>query len=286
MRTATRTVVPAILAGALLLTACGTESHDVPRGAAGGRTTGLPGDPGDLEKDGVRITGMGSERSVVPVEFAVSNRESRPFTYTVTVDVLSGAGEVLANEKETVASVPAGRTVKRTVRVGVMRPGAERVRVAKVRRVPSDEAPGGAGDCPASGFRLTADDGDAAMGLRVVGLHLQNCGTRAREVNGYPLLELLDESRKPVAGIDVLRGGGDIASVGGDFDAPPQPVVLKPGEAGFARLMWRNTTGAGTAVNAPYVRVRTESGGQPMTVTPELDLGTTGKLGVSAWTKG
>ncbi|WP_372411374.1 DUF4232 domain-containing protein [Streptomyces luteireticuli] len=281
MRTTTRAVVPAALVGALLLTACGTENAGTP-GAS--RSPVLRGDAGDLEKDGVRITGMGGERSEVPVEFEVTNREGQPFTYTVTVDVLSGSGEVLANGKETVASVPSGRAVRRTVRIGTMTAGAERARVAKVRRVPADEAPAGAEDCPASGFRLTADDGDAAMGLRVVGLHLQNCGDRARRLDGYPLLELLDEGRKPVHGVEVLRGGGDIAGVTG-FDAAPQPVALEPGESALARLMWRNTTGAGDAVNAPYVRVRTGAGARPMTVIPELDLGTTGKLGVSAWTK-
>ncbi|MBH1937599.1 DUF4232 domain-containing protein [Streptomyces sp. AV19] len=293
MRTATRSLLPAAFASVLLLTACGTgtQGSGVPGpGTAGsGSAAPVPGDPSDLEKDGVRVTGMGGRtRSVgppvVPVEFAVTNREDRPFTYTVALDVLSASGEVLANTKETVPSVPAGRTVRRTVRIDTLRSGAERVRLGKVRRVPSDEAPAGA-HCPPSGFRLTADDGDAAMGLRVVGLHLENCGTRPRRLDGHPLLELLDEDRKPVPGVDVLRGGGDIALVTG-FDDPPRPVDLKPGETGFARLMWRNTTGAGDPVNVPYVRVRAEPGSRPLTVIPELDLGTTGKLGVSAWTKG
>ncbi len=49
--------------------------------------------------------------------------------------------------------------------------------------------------------------------------------------------------------------------------------------------MWRNTTGAGVAVNVPYVRVRVEVGAPPVTVTPELDLGPTGVLGVRPWAK-
>jgi hypothetical protein len=49
--------------------------------------------------------------------------------------------------------------------------------------------------------------------------------------------------------------------------------------------MWRNTTHSGTAVNVPYVRVRAEQGADPVTVTPHLDLGTTGKLAVRAWTR-
>ncbi|MEU8054607.1 DUF4232 domain-containing protein [Microbispora bryophytorum] len=71
------------------------------------------------------------------------------------------------------------------------------------------------------------------------------------------------------------------------FDDPPQPVTLKPGQSASAGLMWRNTVtaGVGAPVNVPYVRVNAKGGARPVMVTPELDLGTTGKLGVSSWTK-
>lgn len=62
-------------------------------------------------------------------------------------------------------------------------------------------------------------------------------------------------------------------------------MTLKPGERAYAVLVWRNTTEAGTPVNAPYVRVWAKPGARPVTVTPELDLGTTGKLGVGPWKK-
>ena len=39
----------------------------------------------------------------------------------------------------------------------------------------------------------------------------------------------------------------------------------------------------GTPVNVPYVRVRAKEGADPVIVTPGLDLGTTGKLGVRPW---
>ncbi|MFD0395823.1 hypothetical protein ACFQ3Z_42310 [Streptomyces nogalater] len=38
-------------------------------------------------------------------------------------------------------------------------------------------------------------------------------------------------------------------------------------------------------MNVPYVRVRAREGADPVTVTPHLDLGTTGKLGVRPWQK-
>ncbi|WP_308295396.1 DUF4232 domain-containing protein [Streptomyces sp. MUM 178J] len=252
----------------------------------------LPGDPEGLEKDGVRITGMSeAPRSGDPtpatVGFEVSNSEGESFTYTVTFSLVSQSGAVLSSTDHTVPSVGAGRTVAGTVSLDAMRPdGLDSVhaRIAKVRRVPTEEAPAETGPCPASGVRITADGGDAAMGLRVVGLRLENCGTGGFRLDGYPLLEVLDEDRAPVSGVTVVRGSGGIATVTG-FDDPPQPVTLKPGETASTGLMWRNTTEAGTPVNAPYVRVRTEPGSRPVMLTPELDLGTTGKLGVRPWKK-
>ncbi|MGW6402647.1 DUF4232 domain-containing protein [Streptomyces sp. NPDC055134] len=120
------------------------------------------------------------------------------------------------------------------------------------------------------------------MGVRVVGLRLDNCGTRDYTVDGYPLLELLDDDLNPVHGIQMLDGSGDIITGAGP-DEQPRPVLLKPGESATAGLVWRNTTEAGTAVNVPHVRVRAKAGADPVTVTPHLDLGTTGKLGVRPW---
>nr|WP_285553067.1 hypothetical protein [Streptomyces hygroscopicus] len=50
-------------------------------------------------------------------------------------------------------------------------------------------------------------------------------------------------------------------------------------------LMWRDTTGSGTAVDVPYVRVRAKRGADPGTMTPHLGLGTTGRPAVRAWTR-
>lgn len=169
---------------------------------------------------------------------------------------------------------------------GLTRPGstASRVRIALVRSIPTAEAPATTGPCPSSGIRVTADDGDAAMGLRVVGLHLENCSTRAYRLDGYPQLQLLDEDREPVTGVRILHGSGGIFTDAG-YDDPPRPVILQPGEKASSGLMWRNTVTDGTPVNAPYVRLNAKPGAPPVTVTPELDLGTTGKLGVSPWKK-
>ena len=226
---------------------------------------------------------------MISAEFEVANHESEPFTYTITFDALSGSGAVLVNTKQTVPAVQPGQIVKRTVRLSNSWPDLHgdkgRVRIAEVRRVPASEAPTETGPCPSSGVRLTADAGGAAMGLRVVGLRLTNCGTRAYHLDGFPLLQLLDKDRKPVPAIKVLKGSGGIATMA-DFDAPARPVVLEPGQTANAGLMWRNTTDiSGIPVNVPYVRVKAKPGAQPIMITPELDLGTTGRLAVSPWKK-
>ncbi len=82
----------------------------------------------------------------------------------------------------------------------------------------------------------------------------------------------------------VLQGGSAVAT-GVGADGPPEPLSLKPGERASAVLVWRNTVlaGVGDPVNAPYLRVRAKPGSEPVTVIPELDLGTTGQLGVGPW---
>ncbi|NHI08586.1 lipoprotein [Streptomyces sp. KO7888] len=222
------------------------------------------------------------------VAYEVTNQEAEPLTYTIRFSLLDDRGRAMSNTEETVASVGAGKTVRRTLEPGGYPADgmldAGRVRILGVDRVPSDEAPAPAGSCPASGLRLTADQGDAAMGLRVVGLHLENCGSRAYALEGYPVVQLIDAEHRPVDGVEILRGTDGIPMAGGD-GGPPRPVTLRPGESAVSGLAWRNTTEFGEAVNVPYVRVRAEAGSAPVMVAPHLDLGTTGELGVRAWQK-
>ncbi|MFD7717563.1 DUF4232 domain-containing protein [Streptomyces sp. NPDC059814] len=105
------------------------------------------------------------------------------------------------------------------------------------------------------------------MGLRVVGLRLDNCRTRGYTVDGYPLLELLDDGLEPVDGVEILDGSREITA-GAGADKQPRPVTLRPGESATAGLVWCNTTELGTPVNVPYVRVRAKASADPVTVTP------------------
>lgn len=310
MPAASRAVATAstVLAGVLLLAACGSgrdsqspvsaevacPSGFAQAGQVSGTPTPLPlpslDGPGE---GGVKVTGLyawGKESGCgtgFSAEFDVTNQGTEAATYTVTLGFRSASGAGVDDAEQTVASVGPGRTVKKTVGMGEsLGPDADvtGVEVVKVRSVPADEASTASGTCPASGLHVYVDEGDAALGLRVVGLHLVNCGTRPYELNGYPELELLDEDHDKADSVRILHGTDRISTgIGGE--GGPQRVVLRPGEAAQTTLAWRNTTGFGDPVNAPYVRVRAKAGASPVTVVPELDLGTTGKLGVGPWKK-
>ncbi|MGI5375841.1 DUF4232 domain-containing protein [Streptomyces sp. CA-251387] len=330
MPTRLRTV-PALVAGVLLLAACGSESAspggdggrarngdglvraealcpsdfvqygDLPSAGSpsgGSRASGtptplpLPSPDGTAEGD-VKVTGLyawGSDSGCgadFSADFEVTNTSTEKADYTVTLGFFTAAGTIVDHVERTVASVGPGRTVKGTAGLGASLGDAAdvaNVKVEKVRSVPADEASSASGPCPASGVHVYADQGDAAMGLRVVGLHLVNCGTRPYSLNGYPELELLDEEHEAVDGVRILHGTDQI-STGTGGGGSPQPVLLQPGEAAQAGLAWRNTTNFGEPVHAPYVRVVAKPGARPVMVVPELDLGTTGKLGVGPWEK-
>ncbi|MFH9725680.1 DUF4232 domain-containing protein [Streptomyces sp. NPDC017254] len=302
----TRLTRPAVVvAGLLLCTSCGTEQQ----GAGGGEATAppvcgpgahtpardaaVPDVSASPAQDGVTVIGTGgggSGASARPcASYSVTSQETEPFTYVVTFGFLSETGQALTNVEETLRAVAPGKTVRRTVTaVGIPSDagGKVRVKVVRVRSFPTSEAPSEGGACPPAGVRVYADDGDAAMGLRVVGLHLENCGTRPYPLHGYPRVEIRDEERDLVGGVSIVRGGDAVAGSTG-ADGPPERLVLKPGERAHAGLVWRNTVeaGDGDPVNAPYARVWAKPGAAPVTVVPEFDIGTTGKLGVGPWKK-
>ncbi|WP_200304381.1 DUF4232 domain-containing protein [Streptomyces adelaidensis] len=149
---------------------------------------------------------------------------------------------------------------------------------------PSTEAPAA---CPSSGVRMLPGLVEAAMGLRAMSVTLTNCGAKPYALNGYPSIEVLDESREPVDGVRVLRGAQDITT--GVPDLGPHSVTLASGESARTSLVWRNTVTEVDvpAVNAPYLRIAPAKGEAPEVLTPDggIDLGNTGRLGTTAWAK-
>ncbi|RLP91855.1 DUF4232 domain-containing protein [Micromonospora sp. BL4] len=140
-------------------------------------------------------------------------------------------------------------------------------------------------ECPASGIQIRSTGSDAAMGLRALGLELVNCGDRPYQLNGYPVLHLFDEQREPIM-LRVVNGAKEITS---GFDQPPRKVTLAPQERATAVVLWRNlvTDPTVVATNGEYLTVAPAAGQPAAEVDPDgpVDLGNTGRIGVSAWKK-
>ncbi|MEU2868817.1 DUF4232 domain-containing protein [Streptomyces olivoreticuli] len=146
---------------------------------------------------------------------------------------------------------------------------------------PSNEPP--PLDCPESGLIAQAGPANAAMGLRVLTVELTNCGKERQVVNGYPDVRILDRDRKPVE-VELERGAKSILGQE-DFDAGPVRLALLPGQKAVAALAWRNTVDDLTKspVDGAYLSIAPVPGSARQNVPETIDLGTTGKLGLSAW---
>ncbi|MFD6678644.1 DUF4232 domain-containing protein [Micromonospora parva] len=140
-------------------------------------------------------------------------------------------------------------------------------------------------ECPASGVRIRATGGDAASGLRALGIELVNCGERPYQLNGYPVLHVFDEEREPIM-LRVVNGAKEITL---GFDQPPRKITLAAGERATAVVLWRNlvTDSTVVATNGEFLTVAPAAGQPAEEVDPDgpIDLGNTGRIGVSAWKK-
>ncbi|MBM0206262.1 DUF4232 domain-containing protein [Micromonospora sp. STR1s_5] len=140
-------------------------------------------------------------------------------------------------------------------------------------------------ECPTGGVRIRSTGGDAAMGLRALGLELVNCGEHPYQLNGYPVLHVFDETREPIM-LRVVNGAKEITS---GFDQPPRQVILAAGERATAVVLWRNlvTDSTVVATNGEFLTVAPAAGQPADEVDPDgpIDLGNTGRIGVSAWKK-
>jgi hypothetical protein len=147
--------------------------------------------------------------------------------------------------------------------------------------------------CPDSGVLVRVGTEDAAMGLRVVNLDLENCGEDPVTLEGYPGLRVLDADGAELS-VWIGQGSAGIADVPA-FDNPPGPVILRPGDQALSGIMWKNTNtrpGEEPLVGA-QLEISPAPGWDWQDVKPgstndietlHIDLGTTGELGVRAWT--
>jgi hypothetical protein len=137
--------------------------------------------------------------------------------------------------------------------------------------------------------RVSVGVEEAAMGVRVLGLDLINCGDEPYHLDGYPSLRVLDAEGKPLD-VRVRHGAEGIATID-RFEEPPEPLTLRPGDGAGAHVVWRNTTTSGTPAVGDTLVLAPVAGRpwQPVELDDRfphglhLDLGDTGTLGVSAW---
>ncbi|MGW6014107.1 DUF4232 domain-containing protein [Streptomyces sp. NPDC055210] len=144
---------------------------------------------------------------------------------------------------------------------------------------PSPSVPGQQTEgCPKSGLRFAADQGDAAMGLRAMGLDVTNCADEPRKLNGYPAITVLDASGDPFPGVRTVEGTDQVSMA--PEDPGPRPLTLAPGESAHAALYWRMNNSSGV-----YLRVAPKQGDDTVTVRPPypLDIGPENVLGTTAW---
>lgn len=153
------------------------------------------------------------------------------------------------------------------------------------REAAGERPPPGAHDCPASGVRVSTGMVSATMGLRAMPVTITNCGTRDQRLNGYPDVRVRDADKRPMD-VTVLEGPEPITRLD---DPGPHPVPLRPGESARSVFVWRYSAvdAATLRGSGVYVEIGPGAGAARQTVEPEggLDIGETGLLGTTAWTK-
>ncbi|MGM1061486.1 DUF4232 domain-containing protein [Saccharothrix sp. Mg75] len=190
------------------------------------------------------------------------------------------------------ASVPPSTPAPGTTQPTTTLPGTAPSADALPGTAPSgaERVDAGAAPCTGGLLRYSLGTQDAAMGLRVLGIRATNCGTQPLTLDGYPVIEVLDEDRA-VLPVVVGRGSFGISSVE-SFDRAPQPVTIHPGEYATTSVLWRNKYDDLTAPPAVGTHLRIVAASD---IAPEvfalvgedgpttIDLGSTGRLGVAPW---
>ena len=151
---------------------------------------------------------------------------------------------------------------------------------------PSVTPPAVSTGCSPDGSMLRSEQGDAAMGLRVLGISLTNCGREPYRIDGYPEVRALDEDGT-VLDVRALDGTTEITVGNPRWAEAPKPIVLKPGEQATTVLVWRNKYDDTThpPVTVHYLEMAPLAGRPVQIVAPQggLDLGSTGRFGFSPW---
>ncbi|MGX5656028.1 DUF4232 domain-containing protein [Geodermatophilus nigrescens] len=139
--------------------------------------------------------------------------------------------------------------------------------------VPQPVAP----TCSPLGLLVTAGPVDAGLGHRAVVVTVTNCGDAAREVTGYPAVEVLDAGGRPMA-FETAHESSYMV-----IDPGPAPLVLQPGESAVTGVSWSATVAAGGLTEGQALRVVPVPGDPGQVLPMWVDAGTTGRIEVAAW---
>jgi hypothetical protein len=132
--------------------------------------------------------------------------------------------------------------------------------------------------CPSSGASITAGPVEPAMGRRVMTVTVTNCRAEPLTLNGYPQIAVLDDKRAKLK-VAVVHGSSMMAK-----DPGPRKAVLDKGESAEAAVAWSNTVEAGLDKReGNYLSVASGNGDAPVIWPEWLDLGTTAKIQLTAW---
>ena len=109
--------------------------------------------------------------------------------------------------------------------------------------------------------------------------------SRPYRVDGFPVIAMLDTYGRPME-ITVGTGSEPVSSPD-VWDRPHRPIDVAPGETVRARVLWRNTVTDGESVTGAHLSVAPAKGAEAQLVTPNggIDVGTTNRLAVNAWTR-
>lgn len=131
---------------------------------------------------------------------------------------------------------------------------------------PTPDVVPAAAPCKGPQLKLSNDAGDAGMGHRRAILALQNVGTAACSLTGYPAVTLLDARGQALTSVRANPRPGSYFRAG----QAPTPVTLRPRDKAFLDLAWTvipdESEGETTCPTATRIRLTAPDDTSPVTL--------------------
>lgn len=119
--------------------------------------------------------------------------------------------------------------------------------------------------CKGPQLKLSADGGDAGMGHRITTVGVQNLGTQACYLTGYPTVTLQDARGQALTTVRSEQNAGSYLRAG----QAPAPVTIQPQSKAFFDVAWTvvPSEGQGETVCPTVTRIRAVAPGDTSPVT-------------------